>query len=392
MPTSTPGRLASLASCALALALAACSGDTALVLTLHTDSDAVATATRLALYVGVGDVTPPAAAPGSVVTPAWWRQAPIELPADALSFPDGFGAQAYELALYPSAELGRGDDLVFAVAAYAPSANGEALIGFAHAAGPVRFATGEIRRLDVPLAPADDRSAYGVTATGCAFWPAEPTDPIASRVRDRAIVPADDADCDGFVAVAAGATAPDCQPDLAIDCDDARPDVFPHDGATAQDCSATDTDCCSQTIADVADNDQDGWKKCAGDCADDVGVRDLFGALVPAAAINPGVDDTTCNGVDESCAIPAGGKCDRSGAGSRRRQVRHLHQPRRRGRRGRHHHLRSLPGPDRLPRDRRGDRHRQRSAGDADHRRRRDPPDGRGHRVRRRRSGLQPAL
>ena len=56
MPTSTPGRLASLASCALALALAACSGDTALVLTLHTDSDAVATATRLALYVGGASV------------------------------------------------------------------------------------------------------------------------------------------------------------------------------------------------------------------------------------------------------------------------------------------------------------------------------------------------
>jgi hypothetical protein len=293
-------------------ALAACSGDTALVLALHTDSDAVATATRLELYVGVGDVTPPAAAPGSVVTPAWWRKAPIELPADALRFPGGFGAQVYELALYPSAELGRGDDLVFAVAAYAPSANGETLIGFAHAAVPVRFATGEIRRLDVPLAPADDRSAYGVTDTGCAYWPAEPTDPSAGRVRDRAIVPIDDADCDAFAAPAAGATAPDCQPDLAIDCDDARPDVFPHTGVTAQDCSTTDTDCCSQTVADVADNDQDGWKKCAGDCADDVGVRDLFGALVPAAAINPGVDDTTCNGVDEACAIPAGGKCDRT--------------------------------------------------------------------------------
>ena len=60
MPTFTPGRLASLASCAFALA--ACSGDTALVLALHTDSDAVATATRLELYVGVGEVTPPAAA------------------------------------------------------------------------------------------------------------------------------------------------------------------------------------------------------------------------------------------------------------------------------------------------------------------------------------------
>ncbi len=307
MPTSTSAHVALVA----ALALAACSGDTAIVLSLHTDSDAVAAATRLELYVGVGDATPPTSRPGSVVTPAWWHRAPLELPADALRFPDGLGAQVYELALYPSDDLKLGDDIIFAVAAYGPDASAPALIGFAHATDPVRFKTGEIRRFDVPLAPATDRTSHGVTATGCAWWRADPTDPIPSPVHDRAIVPAEDGDCDAFAAPAVGTAAPDCRPDLAIDCDDARPDVFPRDGVNAQDCTSTDTDCCSQTVANLEDNDLDGWKKCAGDCADDVGVDDMFGVPVPPMAINPGVMDTTCNGVDEACAIPRGGKCDR---------------------------------------------------------------------------------
>ncbi|MBP6847394.1 MAG: putative metal-binding motif-containing protein [Kofleriaceae bacterium] len=308
MPTLTLGRIAVVAS----LALAACAGDTAIVLSLHTDDAAVANATRLELYVGVGDATPPATAPGSVVTPAWWHRATIELPADTLRFPDGLGDQVYELALYPSGDLKLGDDITFAVAAYAPSGTGEALLGFAHAAGPARFKTGEIRRFDVPLAPADDRTASGVTATGCAWWRADPTDPIPSPVRDRAIVPAGDADCDAFAAPEAGVAAPDCRPDLAIDCDDTRPDVFPQEGPTAQNCSATDNDCCSESVANLEDNDQDGVKKCAGDCADDDAVTDMFGVPVPPGAINPTVADTTCNGVDESCAIPRGGKCDRA--------------------------------------------------------------------------------
>ncbi|MBL8625233.1 MAG: hypothetical protein JNK64_28240 [Myxococcales bacterium] len=307
MPTFTLGRIAVVAS----LALAACSGDTAIVLSLHADGDAVATASRLELYVGVGDATPPDTVPGSVVTPAWWHRATIELPADTLSFPGGIGAQVYDLALYPSDDLKLGDDIMFAVAAYAPTGTGEALVGFAHATGPARFKTGEIRRFDVPLAPAIDRTAAGITATGCAWWRADPTDPIPSPVRDRAIVPAGDADCDAFAAPDAGVAAPDCRPDLAIDCDDTRPDVFPQEGPTAQNCSATDNDCCSQTVANLEDNDRDGSKKCAGDCADDVGVTDMFGVPVPPEAINPTIVDTTCNGVDESCAIPRGGKCDR---------------------------------------------------------------------------------
>lgn len=305
MPTLTPGRIAVVAS----LALAACSGDTAIVLSLHADDDIVATATRLEVYVGVGDATPPVGPTGSLVTPAWWHRAPIDLAPDALRFAGGVGDQVYDLALYPSDELRLSDDFVYAVAAYGPD---DALLGFAHAAGPLRFASGQIRKVAVPVPPALDRTAGGVTATGCAWWRAEPSDPIPSPVRDRAIVPADDADCDAFAAPAAGAPAPDCRPDLAIDCDDSRPDVFPHDGPTAQNCSATDNDCCTQTVANLEDNDQDGSKKCDGDCADDVGVTDMFGVPVPPGAINPTVVDTTCNGVDESCAIPRGGKCDRA--------------------------------------------------------------------------------
>jgi hypothetical protein len=41
---------------------------------------------------------------------------------------------------------------------------------------------------------------------------------------------------------------------------------------------------------------------------------DAFGALVPAAAIHPGAVDTTCNGVDEACAVSRGGICDPTAA------------------------------------------------------------------------------
>ena len=57
--------------------------------------------------------------------------------------------------------------------------------------------------------------------------------------------------------------------------------MFPQEGPTAQNCSATDNDCCSESVANLEDNDQDGVKKCAGDCADDDAVTDMFGVPVP---------------------------------------------------------------------------------------------------------------
>lgn len=289
---------------ALACATAACAGDTAIVLSIQATSDGVAQARRLEVYVGVGAADAPAAAPGSVVVPTWWRRAPIELPADALVFPDGLGAEPYELALVPSAELPLEDELVFAVAGWSGT-DATGLIGYAHVTGPVRFATGEIRRFDVALAEVRERDDGAVTSTGCAWWRADPTDPSPSAVRDRAIVPVDDADCDDY-ARPSGA-APDCEPDSRLDCDDAAPATHP---GALQDCSDTDTDCCSATSPDATDDDHDGVAACAGDCADDEGVVDLFGVLVPPEAINPNMADTNCNGVDEACAVPRGDKCD----------------------------------------------------------------------------------
>ena len=133
-------------------------------------------------------------------------------------------------------------------------------------------------------------------------------------MRDRAIVPSDDADCDDFAAPALGQVAPDCQPDLRIDCDDRRPDVFPSADPTQQDCSTDDTDCCLGNPGDLRDDDLDGVKVCEGDCVDrvpDTGpIIDLFGAEVAPGAIRPNQVDTTCNGVDEACAIGRGDRCD----------------------------------------------------------------------------------
>ena len=306
MPTSTMS-CRSIAVIVSALAVSACAGDTAIVLSIRAEpSSAATTARRLGVYVGVGAAVAPAADPDSVVEPRWWKQAPIELSADALVFPDGLGDQTYELALRPSADLPLEDELVFAVASLSGSVD-LGVTGYAHAAAPVRFAEGEIRRIDVVLTDVDERDDGSVTDTGCAWWRADPTDPSPNPVRDRAIVPADDADCDDYPS----GPAPDCEPGIRIDCDDADPATHP---GAPQDCSERDTDCCSTSIADTRDQDGDGVAICAGDCVDSGGKTDLFGELIPAVAINPNVEDTTCNGVDESCAIPRGGTCDPVGA------------------------------------------------------------------------------
>lgn len=292
-----------------AIAVSACAGDTAIVLSIRAESSSASVdARQLTVYVGVGAAQAPAAGPDSVVEPRWWKRAPIELPADALTFPDGLGGQTYELALVPSADLPLGDELVFAVAAWS-GADARALIGYAHAAAPARFAEGEIRRFDVKLTDVDSRDDGAVTATGCAWWRADPTDPTPNPVRDRAIVPAEDADCDDYARPIG--PAPNCDPGARIDCDDADPATNPGAG---QDCTATDTDCCTDTSPDASDVDRDGVAVCAGDCADAVGVEDLFGNVIPPEDINPSVVDDTCNGVDEACAIPRGGTCDPVGA------------------------------------------------------------------------------
>lgn len=314
MPILCPRRV--LFATALAASAAACSGDTAIVLTIHGDGVAARAATRLDVYVGVGDVAAPAGPPDSVVTPAWWHRATVELPDDTLVFADGFGDRTYQLALVPSGDLPLGDELMIAVGASTatPAAAGpgvDATVAFAHLAAPVRFGEGEIRTIDVPLIDLADRVTAGVTATGCAWWRADPTDPEPSPVRDRAIVPAGDGDCDGFAAPASGQPAPDCRPDLAIDCDDQHPAVFP---GAVQDCTDADTDCCSTTHPDTSDDDQDGFRACDGDCVDDAidAPTDVFGRTVAPRDIHPDQLDTRCDGVDQACAIPRGLDCDGS--------------------------------------------------------------------------------
>ncbi len=288
-------RLAALASVALATA---CAGDTAIVLVIEGVDDAARRAVALDVYVGVGRADAPPRVDGSVVEPVWWRQAPVELGEAPLAFPQGLGGDPFELALTPSASLPLDDELVYAVAAR--DAAGE-VVAFAHAEEPLGFGEGQIRRVAVPL---QGQRRAGVTATGCAWWRAEPTDVIPGWAKDRAIVPAGDADCDDYRAPDPGEVV-DCNP--AVDCDDRDPAINP---SREPECSDVDVDCCSTDLPDLTDADDDEVPVCAGDCVDSGSVRDLFGDEVAAKDIHPGQVDDTCNGVDEACARVTGGGCD----------------------------------------------------------------------------------
>lgn len=283
-------RLSALLS-ALALgAVGACAGDTAIVLVISAGDPATADTQTLEVFVGVGRAASPAEAAAAV----WWRRAPLILADGAPAFPDGLGAQRYELALTPSDALPLDEELVFAVAARDA---GGALIGFAHASEPLRFGDGQIRRVAVPLSAA--ASDVGVTDTGCAWWTVSPAVPPTQAARDRAIVPGDDADCDDFRAPADGVD-PDCNPNL--DCDDADPSRNP---GHAPDCSDIDVDCCSTRVGDAVDADGDGFRVCDGDCVDSGTLLDVFGEPVEARDIHPGQADALCDGVDQACRSTA---------------------------------------------------------------------------------------
>jgi hypothetical protein len=287
-----------LPAAALVAIATGCAGDTAIVLAIHGDDAAAQRAVTLDLYVGVGRADAPPASSGSVVEPVWWRQAPVELGDAPLAFPGGLGDATFDLALTPSDALPLGDELVYAVAARDGAG---ALVAFAHADQPLAFGEGQIRRVAVALRAV---RAGGVTATGCAWWRAEPTDPVPGWAKDRAIVPVGDADCDDFRAPAPG-EAVDCNP--AVDCDDRDPATNP---GREPECSDDDVDCCSTRLPDLRNDDGDAFRVCDGDCKDSGKVRDVFGGEVEAVDIYPGKVDTTCNGVDEGCAVSAGGACD----------------------------------------------------------------------------------
>lgn len=282
-------------SLAALIALGACSSDTAIVLAIHADEPEVKQATRLELFIGAGDVVPPVV--DTPIPPAWWRRTSVTLDPGLLEMATGLGDATFELALTPGSGLSYDEPIVFAVAAYTPDGT---MIGFAHAADFVRFAEGEIRRVDVPVPVFDPRAKLaGVTDTGCAWWSVpERSDPPPAEVRDRAIVPADDADCDNY------------RPGPAVcgsrnDCYDDRPDAHP---GAEQDCSDDDTDCCPTTEADQSDADMDGWMVCAGDCLDSGAAPTVFNTTLGAFFIHPGQADAVCDGVDQACA--GNGTCD----------------------------------------------------------------------------------
>ena len=280
--------------------LGACSPDTAIVLSIHAVETEAQQATRLEVYFGSGAVAPPES--DTEFPAAWWRRAVIDPQTVALD--PSLGTRTYELSLTPASGLALDAEVMFAVAAYDDSGDAAPrLIGFAHADDFLRFGEGQIRRVDVPLPDFDlEAKQAGVTDSGCAWWNDDARiGPAKNQIRDRAIVPLGDRDCDGFRAdVAIG-----CQ--LAGDCNDLVPDINPD---AVQDCSAVDTDCCPDSAADLTDDDRDGWRRCDGDCADDVGERDMFGATVAPAQIHPDQLDDTCNGVDEACARRDNGGCD----------------------------------------------------------------------------------
>lgn len=290
----------SLATLLSVVALGACSSDTAIVLSIHAVDTQAEGTTRLEVYFGSGAVAPPAS--DALFPAAWWRRAVVEPQTVALDAV--LGPRTYELSLTPASGIALDAEVMFAVAAYADLGDGvPQLIGFAHSDEFIRFGQGEIRRIDVPLHDYDvNAKEAGVTDSGCAWWNASTrAGPAQDSIRDRAIVPLGDRDCDGY----RGDVASGCQ--LAGDCNDDDPSISP---GAVQGCSTADTDCCDQSVADLRDADGDGVKVCEGDCVDQGGEPDLFGQTVPAAQIHPGQPDASCNGVDEACKRTFGGGCD----------------------------------------------------------------------------------
>lgn len=294
-----PARVSLAALFALAV-LGACSNDTAIVLSIRAGDSGAQGATRLELYVGAGAVAP---ARSDAAFPAvWWRRAVVE--PTAVDLDGALADRTYDMLLSPTGGLALDSEVVYAVVALAPVPDGGGVVvGFAHPDDFIRFAEGEVRRIDVPLVDFDPEAKIaGITDSGCVWWTApERSGPPDGPIRDRAIVPIGDQDCDGF----RGDVAAGCG--LLGDCRDTDPDVHP---GQRQGCSDDDTDCCPTTTADHTDADHDDVEVCAGDCVDEGGELDIFGRLVPAIAIHPGVIDDTCNGVDEACARDQGGGCD----------------------------------------------------------------------------------
>jgi len=146
------------------------------------------------------------------------------------------------------------------------------LSGFAVAADPMDFHSGEIRVVELELLPPD--GATGTIDDGCVVWGMDTQMP--SR-----ITPADDLDCDGAVGTA--------------DCDDLDPG------------------------RNNLDSDGDTFSSCAGDCMDD---PDFRAPWLDPADVHPGAPDNetdlqVCDHVDNDCD----GACqamtlDRDGSGS----------------------------------------------------------------------------
>ncbi|MEZ4399480.1 MAG: putative metal-binding motif-containing protein [Kofleriaceae bacterium] len=277
--------------------LAGCQRETAIVVEIRAADPVAAEVLQLEVYVGVGRLDAPAPGGPSVT---WWRQAPVTFAAADLALAAPLGDGTYRLALTPSADLALADEVVVAVAGRAPDAD-PVIAAYGHTA-VLRFGDGLVRTVPLELAAPVNRSAAGVTATGCAWWADDPNATAAGPLRDHAIVPPEDADCDGYRVGAPGEVT-DCAP--AIDCDDGDPRIHPGAGET---CTSGERDCCLATGPD-ADSDGDGYTLCQGDCLDSGAVDGTEAGhpvVIPAVDIHPGADDDTCDGVDQDCS----GTCD----------------------------------------------------------------------------------
>jgi len=290
----------SLTALAVVVTLGACSTDTAIVLSIHAEDPEARATLRLELHLGAGVAAPADSDPRYPA--AWWNRTVVDPQVFELAalLADG----TYQLSLTPSQGLALDDQLVYAVVAFGARQDvREHVVGIAHPDDYLRFGDGEIRRVDVPLVAYDpDDKHAGITNSGCVWWNAPLRDgPAAGQIRDRAIVPSNDLDCDDFRSdVAIGC-------DQQGDCDDHAPDVHP---GTIQGCSERDNDCCPETTADITDADGDGVKVCEGDCVDSGSETTIFDAVVPAAAIHPGQLDDSCDGVDQACARNTNDGCD----------------------------------------------------------------------------------
>ena len=285
-------------ACLVAATAAGCGPDGGIVLEIHRAPGADTEIYRLELRVGMGHDTGGTRA----LDPDWWISVPVGAGKGTVALPDGLGAATFRYKLEAGEAVSADEPLVVAVLGYgADPTSPPILFGHTSELG-VRFAEGEARVIDVPLENFVP-GRHGVGKAGCVWWNDDDNRAASEAVRDHAIVPDADSDCDGY------AEGHDEMGGCQLDCADLDPSISPEAAEVCDD--GIDQNCCAFDLDGRADPDGDQVNGCSEtpDCVDmprgTVVAVDVFGRSVKSEDIHPGATEV-CDGLDNDCS----GACD----------------------------------------------------------------------------------